>query len=147
MSVDHFITLKHLLPPMLISPGWSSCHQLNTFTAGLNQVVRAKTAESHMTLREQNSGAESTRELLKHWLSKWCSLQWKKFSGWGLWIFCEWHHKWKPFRPPWPSSPGPGPKLLDGSISLKFLLETRLKSESFWYFGWPAGVSSSKVMN
>jgi len=24
-----------------------------------------------------------------------------------------------------------GPKLLDGSISLKFLLETRLKSESF----------------
>jgi len=28
-------------------------------------------------------------------------------------------------------SSGPGPKLLDGSISLKFLLETRLQSESF----------------
>jgi len=26
---------------------------------------------------------------------------------------------------------GPGPKALDGSISLNFLLETRLKSESF----------------
>jgi len=35
------------------------------------------------------------------------------------------------FRPPWPTSPGPGPKPLDGSISLKFLLETRLQSNSF----------------
>ena len=33
--------------------------------------------------------------------------------------------------PFWPTSSGPGPKPLDGSISLKFLLETRLKSESF----------------
>ena len=39
--------------------------------------------------------------------------------------------KWRAFRPPWPTSPGPGSKLLDGSISLKFLLETRLQSESF----------------
>jgi len=29
------------------------------------------------------------------------------------------------------TSPGPGPKLLDSTISLKFLLETRLQSESF----------------
>jgi len=36
--------------------------------------------------------------------------------------------KWKP---PWPTSPGPGRQPLDGSISLKFLLETRLQSESF----------------
>jgi len=35
------------------------------------------------------------------------------------------------FRPPWPTSPNPRPKLLDGRISLKFLLETRLKSKSF----------------
>jgi len=27
--------------------------------------------------------------------------------------------------------PGPGPKLLDGSISLKFLLDISLESESF----------------
>jgi len=49
------------------------------------------------------------------------------------------------FRPPWPTSPGPRLKPLDGSISLKFLLETRLQSESFdtWR---PAGVSGSKVM-
>ena len=35
------------------------------------------------------------------------------------------------FRPPWPTLPGPGRQLLGGSISLKFLLETRLQSESF----------------
>jgi len=34
------------------------------------------------------------------------------------------------FRPIWLRSLGPGPKLLDGSISLMFLVETRLKSES-----------------
>jgi len=40
-------------------------------------------------------------------------------------------HKWNSFKLFWPTSSGPRPKLLDGSISLKFLLETRLKSESF----------------
>ena len=35
------------------------------------------------------------------------------------------------FRPPWPTLPGPGHQPLGGNISLKFLLETRLQSESF----------------
>jgi len=35
------------------------------------------------------------------------------------------------FRPPWPILPGPGHQPLGGSISLKFLLETRLQSKSF----------------
>jgi len=34
------------------------------------------------------------------------------------------------FRSFWPTSSGPGPTLLDGSVSLKFL-ETRLKYGSF----------------
>jgi len=38
---------------------------------------------------------------------------------------------WRTFRLPWPTLPRLGPKLLDGSISLKFLLETRLQFESF----------------
>jgi len=38
---------------------------------------------------------------------------------------------WRAFRPPWPTLPGPGRQPLGGSISLKFLLETRLQSESF----------------
>jgi len=48
----------------------------------------------------------------------------------GVWIFCE-GHKWRTFKPPWPTSPGPGLKPLIGSISLEFLLETKLQSESF----------------
>ena len=39
--------------------------------------------------------------------------------------------KWRTFRPPWLTSPGPGPKPLDGSISLKLLFKTKLQSESF----------------
>jgi len=35
------------------------------------------------------------------------------------------------FSPFWPTSSGPRPKLLEDSTSLKFLLETRLKSKSF----------------
>jgi len=53
----------------------------------------------------------------------------KIFFGWGVQIFCE-SHKWRTFRPPWPTFPGPGRQPLDGSISLKFLLETSLQSES-----------------
>jgi len=46
-------------------------------------------------------------------------------------ILCEWRHKWSTFRPPWPTSPGPGRQPFHGSISLDFLLETRLQSEPF----------------
>jgi len=55
----------------------------------------------------------------------------KKFFCLGVRVFCEWRHKWKTFRPPWPTLLGPGRQLLGGSISLKFLLETRLQSVSF----------------
>ena len=33
--------------------------------------------------------------------------------------------------PPWPTFPGPGWQPLDGSISLNFVLETRLQFVSF----------------
>jgi len=59
------------------------------------------------------------------------SLHLKKIFCLGVWVFCEWRHKWKTFRPPWPTLPGPGHQPLSGSISLKFLQETRLQSESF----------------
>jgi len=55
----------------------------------------------------------------------------KKFFAWGMRFFREWRHKWKTFRPPWPTLPGSGRQPLGGSILLKFLLETRLQSESF----------------
>jgi len=50
------------------------------------------------------------------------------FFSWG--VGCELRHKWRTFRPPWPTLPGPGPQPLGGNISLKFLLEPRLQSES-----------------
>jgi len=52
----------------------------------------------------------------------------KNFIACGVRVFCEWHHKWRTF---WPTLPGPGRQLLGGSISLKFVLEIRLQSESF----------------
>jgi len=54
-----------------------------------------------------------------------------KTFAWGARVGCEWRHKWRTFRPPWPTLPGHGCQPLGGSISLKFLLETRLQSESF----------------
>ena len=61
-----------------------------------------------------------------------CSLHSKKILCLGsAFFFCEWRHKWRTFWPPWPTSPGPRCQPLDGSISLKFLLKTRLQSESF----------------
>ena len=59
------------------------------------------------------------------------SLHSKKIFLLGECVFCEWRHKWRTFRPPWPTVLGPGRQPLSGSFSLKFLLETRLQSESF----------------
>ena len=56
---------------------------------------------------------------------------WKNFLLGECVFFCEWRQKWRTFRPPWPTLLGPGRQPLGGSISLKFLLETRLHSESF----------------
>ena len=50
----------------------------------------------------------------------------KKVFCLGVRVLCERRHKWRTFRQPWPNLPGPGSQPLGGSISLKFLLETRL---------------------
>jgi len=36
----------------------------------------------------------------------------KKLFAWGVRVFCEWRHKWRTFRPPWPTLPGPGSQQL-----------------------------------
>jgi len=92
----------------------------------------AETTRSHVALHAHNSGTKSGRELFNG--SKDASLlvcTRKKIFWLGGSDFCEWRHKWRTFRPPWPTLPGPGGKPLDSSMSLKFLLETRLQSESF----------------
>ena len=55
----------------------------------------------------------------------------KNFFCWGLWIFYEWHHKWSSFWAILVHVSWPRAQPLGQSISLKFLLETRLESESF----------------
>ena len=93
----------------------------------------AKTTRSHVALHAHNSGAESGRKLFKSSKDSASFLvcTQKNFFACGVWIFCERCHKWRAFRSPWPTSAGPEPKPLDGSISLKFLLETRQQSEFF----------------
>ena len=60
-------------------------------------------------------------------------------------VVCEWRHKWRTFRPLWPTLPGPGRQPLGGSISLKFLLEARLQSESFDTLGDLLGFRVQKL--
>ena len=105
---------------------------LNTFVARLIQAVHAKTAGSQVALCGNFSCPVSAIDPVKGSKDS-ASLvvcTQKKFLV-GVEDFCEWRCKWGAFRPPWPTSPGPKPKPLDGSISLKFLLETKLQSESF----------------
>jgi len=49
-------------------------------------------------------------------LGKSCSKQKKIFFDFGYQIFCEQHHKRSTFRLLWPTSSGPRPKPLGGSI-------------------------------
>jgi len=101
--------------------------------SGLIQAVRKITAGSHMALGRNISIPVRVTDLVE--VSKdvaslvVCTR--KNFFGLGVRFFCEWRHKWRTFRPPWPTSSGPGCQLLGGSISLNFLLEIRLQSESF----------------
>jgi len=63
--------------------------------------------------------------------SKSLSLQWKKFFGFRFQFFCEWCHKWGRFLAILAHVTWRRAQLLDGSISLKCLLETRLEYELF----------------
>jgi len=56
---------------------------------------------------------------------------WKKFFGCGVRIFCDWRHKWSSFGVILAQVAWPWAQPLGQSVSLKFSLETRLKSESF----------------
>jgi len=115
------------------------CSVLWAITANINSLAPScfwgfseKNAQTHIALRGNISALVWVTDLVEASKDAASLLvcTWKKFFAWGLWVFCEWRHKWRTFRPPWPILPGPGCKPL-GSISLKFLLETGLQSESF----------------
>ena len=112
-------TLKVWLLTLLEPPGFGNFRKKNS---SFRLPYQCPSSSAHCA-RELFSGSNGSASLVD------CTR--KKFFCLGVRFFCEWHHKWRTFWPPWPTLPGPGRQLLGGSISLKFLLETRLQSKSF----------------
>jgi len=58
-----------------------------------------------VALHARSSGTESGRDLVKGSKDSASLLvcTWKKCFSCRLWISCEWRHKWRTFRPPWPT--------------------------------------------
>jgi len=75
------------------------------------------------------------------------SLHSKKKFCLGDAFFCEWCHKWRTFRPPWPTLPGPKHQPLGGSISLKFYWKLGYNPSLFilWMTCWGFGFKSCDV--
>jgi len=69
------------------------------------------------------------------------SLHSKKIFAWEVRVFCDRRHKWRTFRPTWPTLPGPGRQPVGGSISLSFYWKLGYNPSllilwmTFWGFG------------
>jgi len=100
-----------------LTDNFYSKHEVPMFCLDLRQGCQSKNyMQRQVSLREKSCAFVA-----------WCLCS---IHIWGVRVVCEWRHKWRTFRPPWPTLPGPARQPLGGSISLKFLLETRLQSES-----------------
>ena len=114
--------IRFVMPPpssaltLLEPPGFGNFHKKNS-SFRLPYQCPSSSAHCARELFNNSNGSASLVDCTR-----------KKIFAWGVRFFCEWRHKWRPF---WPTLPGPGRQPLGGSISLKFLLETRLQSESF----------------
>ena len=131
---------------------WSRifCHgMINTLASAWFWQFSQKNSTFRLPYQRPNSSADCARELFNgsNGSASLVDCTRKKFFVWGLRVFCEWRHKWRTFRPPWPTLPGPGRQPLGGSIFLKFLLETMLQSESLilWMTCWGFGFKSYEV--
>jgi len=62
-----------------------------------------KTSSFWLPYQRHSSSADCARELFKssNGLASLLVCTRKKIFGWGLWIFCEWRHKWKSFWAIW----------------------------------------------
>jgi len=115
---------------------WSTSLQLTLWELAYKYIVprfRPKTSSFKLPYQRHSSSADCARELFKgsNGSASLLDCTRKKFFGCGLWIFCEWHHKWSSVGVILAHVTWPKAKPLGQSISLKFSLETRLKSESF----------------
>ena len=82
------------------------------------------------TDHHNSSSASFTRELFKPSQDS-ASLQVCNLKIFGFLVFCEWRHKWGSFLAILAHVTWPRGQPLEGSILLKFSLETRLESEFF----------------
>ena len=119
-----------------------TCSSKSRFTTSTNFLLRLwylvlefwpKTSCFRLPYQCPSSSADCARELFKgsNRLASLLVCTWKKFFGWGVWMFCEWCHEWSSFLAIFAHVTWPRAQLLGQSISLKFSLETRLESESF----------------
>jgi len=94
---------------------------------------RPKKPSFRLPYQRHSSSADCARELFKgsNGSANLADCTRKKFFGWGLRIFCEWHHKWSSFGVILAHVAWPRAQPLGQSVSLKVSLETRLESESF----------------
>ena len=84
------------------------------------------------TLQLHNLPVDNARELFIPWKDSASLLVCnEKYLSTGFQVFSGWYHKWNRFKPFWVRLSSPGPQLHEGRISLKILVETRLKSWSF----------------
>jgi len=72
------------------------------------------------------------------------SLHSKKNFCLGVRVFCEWPHKWKTFRPPWPTLPGPGRQPLGGR-SFYWKLDYNPSLLILWMTCWGFGFKCCDV--
>jgi len=73
-------------------------------------IFAKKTSSFRLSYQRPSSSADCAKELFNslNGLARLVDCTRKKFYAWGLRVFCEWCHKWKTVRPPWPTLPGLG---------------------------------------
>jgi len=92
-----------------------------------------KNSRFRLPYQRTSSSADCARELFKgsNGSASLVDCTWKKIFCLGVRIFCDWRHKWSNFRVILGHVAWPRAQPLGLSVSLKFSLETRLKSESY----------------
>ena len=92
-----------------------------------------KSSSFRLPYQRPSSSADCTRELFNgsNGSASLVDCTRKKFFVLGVWIFCDWRHKWSSFWVILAHVTWPRAQPLGQSILLKFSLETRLESESF----------------
>jgi len=108
----------------------------NTLRAGVWYCVprfQPKTSSFRLPFQRPSSSADCARELFNgsNGSASFLVCTRKKNFWLGVWIFCEWRHKWSSFGVILAHVAWPRAQPLGQSLLLKYLLVARLESESF----------------